>query len=147
MSRDQRHNESSTEADDPYASVVEDSQNTLDSKKESARQRKWNQLKGKFKHQKAALKQGFMMGAMVGGGMGLVMGLYAAVQYRSIIVLPISILASAGSFGFFMACGTLIRTQDFDENAQINLLRYNVKEMRYETAIPMWQMKYMSNRM
>ncbi len=144
MSRDQRD---TPEVDDPYASVVDDTQNTLESKKESARQRKWNQLKGKFKHQKVALQQGFMMGAMVGGGMGLVMGLYAAVQYRSFIVLPISILASAGSFGFFMACGTLIRTHESDENAQLNLLRYNVKEMRYESAVPLWQIKYMSNRM
>ena len=52
-----------------------------------------------------------MMGALVGAGFGGVLGAYQAVQMRSFLVMPISMIVSGGSFGFFMGLGMTIRTQ------------------------------------
>jgi len=146
MSRNNKKDTVSTvEDDDPYAQIAQDNTNTLEAtQKESSRMRKWNKLKQRFNHDKQAVKQGFMMGCMVGGGFGLVMGLVAAFQYKSLLVIPLTTLGSAASFGFFMACGTFIRTHPFDENAQLNLIRYNMAEAKYEASVPMWKLKYMN---
>lgn len=135
---------SNIEEDDPYAQIAQDNTNTLETtQKESSRMRKWNKLKARFQNDKQAVKQGFMMGCMVGGGFGLVMGIMAAFQYRSLLVIPLTCVGSAASFGFFMACGTFIRSHPMEENAQLNLIRYNVAEAKYEVGVPMWQLKYM----
>lgn len=49
------------------------------------------------------------MGAGVGGMMGAAVGTYQAVQMRSFLPIPVSILASGTSFGFFMGLGMTIR--------------------------------------
>ena len=149
MSRSNKKDTTPIEDDDPYARVAQESTNVLESEaqKESARQRKWNKLKQRFQMNKQALKQGFLMGSMVGGGFGLVMGIYAGIQYRSLLIVPLTAITSAASFGFFMACGTLIRTHPLDCNGELNLLTYNLKEQTLGPAIPMWQMKYMKQYM
>lgn len=55
------------------------------------------------------MKASFIMGSMVGGGFGACIGLYNAFKYRSWIMFPIITISSAGSFGFFLMCGSLIR--------------------------------------
>lgn len=146
MSKNKQQDTLHVEDDDPYANIAQESANTLETegKKESARSKKWNKLKQNFGMKKQAIKQGFLMGSMVGGGFGLIMGIYAGIQYRSLVVVPLTALGSAASFGFFMACGTLIRSHQFDDNVQLDFVRYNVKEEKYEQGVPLWKVKYMN---
>lgn len=132
--------------DDPYASVATDKDLSIETtKKESARSRKWNQFMQRFEMAKAGMYQSFLMGAMVGGGFGLVFGLWNAITYKSFLVLPIAVITSGASFGFFMACGSLIRTHPLNNlNGNPNLLTYNSLTNRIE-EVPLWKMKYMNS--
>ena len=51
------------------------------------------------------------MGALVGGGFGGVMGTYQAIQMRSIVVIPMAMIGSGVSFGFFMGLGMCLRSE------------------------------------
>ena len=55
---------------------------------------------------------GFKMGALVGGAFGGVMGTYQAIQMRSFMVIPIAMVGSGVSFGFFMGLGMTLRSGD-----------------------------------
>ena len=151
MSKSDKNNKSPVLAeDDPYAQVISESkENTLEGpKKETAREKKWRQLTQKFETAKVHMKTSFMMGAMVGGGFGLVFGLYSAVANRSLLIIPLATISSAVSFGFFLACGSLIRMDD-----NINFKQYNLhsKTVKYDaitnqyiiTDDAFWKMKYM----
>jgi len=50
------------------------------------------------------------MGFLVGSGFGLVSGIWVAWTYGKVSMIPISMLVSGGSFGFIMACGSVIRS-------------------------------------
>ena len=50
-----------------------------------------------------------MTGGAVGGIFGGLMGLIQAVRMRSFMVIPISMIATGTSFGFFMGLGMTIR--------------------------------------
>ena len=39
-------------------------------------------------------------------------GTYAAVAYKHILYLPIAVIQAGGAFGFFLACGTVIRCDE-----------------------------------
>ena len=52
------------------------------------------------------------MGALVGGAFGGVMGTYQAIQMRSFMVIPIAMVGSGVSFGFFMGLGMTLRSGD-----------------------------------
>ena len=52
------------------------------------------------------------MGALVGGAFGGVMGTYQAIQFRSFAVIPMAMIGSGVSFGFFMGLGMTIRSQE-----------------------------------
>jgi len=58
------------------------------------------------------LGNGFAIGAMLGSAIGTMYGTYAAIAHRHILYLPIAIVTSAGGFGFFLACGTVIRCDE-----------------------------------
>ena len=51
------------------------------------------------------------MGAVVGGIFGGLTGLYYAVQTRSLMYIPMIMLTSGGSFGFFMGVGMIMRSE------------------------------------
>ena len=50
-----------------------------------------------------------MIGCMVGGTFGALAGIFSAVQYRSFLLVPASVIITGLSFGFFMGCGSIIR--------------------------------------
>lgn len=58
------------------------------------------------------LQNGFMIGASLGGAVGFLYGTWAAVAYRHVLYLPIAVLQAGGGFGFFLACGTVIRCEE-----------------------------------
>jgi hypothetical protein len=146
MSDRKKKEEVNISDDDPYASVAAEKDVSVDStSKESARSRKWNQFWQKLEMAKAGMYQSFLMGSMVGGGFGLVFGLYNAITYKSFLVLPIAVITSGASFGFFMACGSLIRTSPMNYgNLNPNLMTYNPLTNRVE-EVPLWKMKYMNS--
>ncbi|XP_953457.1 uncharacterized protein TA11355 [Theileria annulata] len=49
-----------------------------------------------------SIKLGWKMGGAVGGIFGTLTGVYAAVRHRSFIIIPISTIGGAVSFGFFL---------------------------------------------
>ena len=49
------------------------------------------------------------MGAMVGGAFGGILGTWQAIQMRSMMMIPISMIGSGVSFGFFMGLGMTFR--------------------------------------
>ena len=58
------------------------------------------------------LQSGFMIGGALGGAFGFMYGAYAAVVYKHILYLPIAVVQAGGAFGFFLACGTVIRCDE-----------------------------------
>jgi len=58
------------------------------------------------------LQSGFMIGGALGGAFGFMYGCYAAVVYKHILYLPIAVVQAGGAFGFFLACGTVIRCDE-----------------------------------
>ena len=53
-----------------------------------------------------------MIGCMVGGSFGFIVGCYQAVVTRSILIIPVSTIISGLSFGFFLGCGSMIRSEN-----------------------------------
>ncbi|CAD8126634.1 unnamed protein product [Paramecium sonneborni] len=96
---------------------------------ETARQRKWRIVKRKFAEVQVYAKQGFIMGSLVGGGFGLVTGLWAAVQYKKLSMIPISVIVSGGSFGFIMACGSMIRNDELIAGEYQQHFKFNNQEV------------------
>lgn len=107
--------QSQLEDDDPYSKLLHEDDNKLKiPEKESARARKLRLLKGKSKEMYANFANGFLIGSLVGGSFGTIIGLYTAVVNRSILLLPLSAIISAASFGFFLGVGSMIRNDEFD---------------------------------
>jgi hypothetical protein len=48
--------------------------------------------------------EGFIMGALVGGGFGFIVGCWTAISMKKLYIIPVSTVISGGTFGFFMAC-------------------------------------------
>jgi len=63
------------------------------------------------------LQSGFMIGASLGGAFGFMYGAYAAIKFKHVLYLPIAVIQAGGAFGFFLACGTVIRCDEkqFDD--------------------------------
>ncbi len=64
---------------------------------------------------------GFKLGALIGGTFGTVIGAYYSFAYRSIIYLPAFALSSGMSFGFFMAIGTVVRSDSWEAKDPENM--------------------------
>ncbi|EAN32180.1 hypothetical protein TpMuguga_04g00826 [Theileria parva strain Muguga] len=56
-----------------------------------------------------SIKLGWKMGGAVGGIFGTLTGVYAALKHRSLVIIPISTIGGAVSFGFFLGCGMIVR--------------------------------------
>ena len=54
---------------------------------------------------------GMKMGFMIGGIFGGLMGLVTYARSRNFLHIPIMIVATGGSFGFFLGIGTLVRSE------------------------------------
>ena len=63
-------------------------------------------------------QQGFMLGATVGGIFGGIIGTFYAISTRQILILPMSIIGTGCSFGFFMGIGMILRTQMESNNSE-----------------------------
>ena len=61
------------------------------------------------------LQSGFMIGASLGGAFGFLYGTYAAIKFKHVLYLPIAVVQAGGAFGFFLACGTVIRCEEKQE--------------------------------
>ena len=72
-------------------------------------EKKWARMTGSTGASFNNFKMGFMMGSMVGGGFGAVMGCYQAYVNRTLLLIPLTMIASGGSFGFFMGLGMTFR--------------------------------------
>ena len=78
--------------------------------------------------------QGFKMGAVVGGIFGGMTGLYYAFQTRTFMYIPMIMLTSGGSFGFFMGIGNIMRSEmegstcANEEEGEYSVLTLSVKE-------------------
>ena len=118
--------------DDPYDSLLDsNAEDTLKSpEQESARERKWRKLKTKFSQLSQQVQQGFFMGSVIGGTFGAIIGVYQAVVTRRLIMIPLSALISGGSFGFILACGSAIRSDELENNREFVL------------QDPYWKLKY-----
>jgi len=58
---------------------------------------------------------GFSLGAALGGAVGFAYGAFAAVKYKHVLYVPISVLQMGGAFGFFLMCGTVIRCDELPQ--------------------------------
>ena len=56
-------------------------------------------------------QQGFKLGATVGGIFGGIIGTFYAISSRQFLILPMSMIGTGCSFGFFMGIGMILRTQ------------------------------------
>lgn len=59
-----------------------------------------------------SVKMGMKMGCAVGGIFGGLTGTYAAFTNRNFLILPLSVVGGALSFGFFLGCGMVIRCEE-----------------------------------
>lgn len=96
--------------------------------------RKMKRLFGTVGQMKTMFFQGFKMGAVVGGIFGGLTGLYYAFQTRSFMYIPMIMLTSGGSFGFFMGVGNIMRsemessTSANEEEGEYSIVTLAVKE-------------------
>ncbi|CAE7340027.1 unnamed protein product [Symbiodinium microadriaticum] len=66
------------------------------------------------------IQLGAKMGASVGGCFGLLTGAWVAITQRNLLVLPVSVIGGAVSFGFFLGCGMIIRCEEQKGGAMVH---------------------------
>ena len=64
-------------------------------------------------HTARAIPQGAT--ASIGGAAGFLYGTWAAIKHKHVLYLPAAIIQVGGLFGFFLACGTVIRCEEKPE--------------------------------
>lgn len=105
-------------------------------------QRKARKIKKIFGEFWVLGKSGAMMGGLVGGIMGFIGGCVQAYSSKSLIFIPISMLASGFFFASLMAVGSCLRTEDgklyvmqeyawIDKSGQIHFfqMKHSIKEI------------------
>ena len=80
--------------------------------KNSYMKKKLNRMFGTSTEVKALIINGFKTGAILGSAIGLVFGLGISLKSKNFMILPMAVLSSAASFGFFMSIGATIRTNN-----------------------------------
>ncbi len=131
----------SKDDDDPYSKYMDDEDNTIKTpEKESARSRKFRILKEKATMLYGNAINGFIVGGLVGGSFGLIVGTYTAITHRSLLIIPASTIISGLSFGFFLACGSMIRSDDRDDsNIPLNILKMDKEaKISHFSNDPFW---------
>ncbi|CAK9005717.1 unnamed protein product [Durusdinium trenchii] len=74
------------------------------------------------------IQLGAKMGATVGGCFGLLTGAWVAVTQRNPLVLPVSVVGGAISFGFFLGCGMIVRCEEKAASSQyLELMQLDAK--------------------
>ncbi|CDR97373.1 hypothetical protein, conserved [Babesia bigemina] len=63
----------------------------------------------------ASVKMGFKMGGAVGGIFGGITGLYTGLRHRNLMILPVSMIGGAVSFGFFLGAYKLLSYHDMQD--------------------------------
>jgi Reactive mitochondrial oxygen species modulator 1 len=71
--------------------------------------KKMARMFGTSNEMKGVMLNGFKSGAILGGIIGMVFGVGLAVKSKSFAVIPLAMVTSAASFGFFMCIGATIR--------------------------------------
>ena len=86
--------------------------------------RKMKRIFGGANDAKKMFLYGFKFGAMVGGSFGGVFGTFYAIKHRQFMYIPIAMLSSGCSFGFFMGLGFILRNQMLSyAPTQINMVK------------------------
>lgn len=75
----------------------------------TTREKKVMMISTKFSELSNQAVNGFTMGALVGGAMGSMIGIWTMMKTRKPIVLPISIISTGSFLGFVMMCGSVVR--------------------------------------
>mmetsp|Transcript_16235 Transcript_16235/g.47340 ORF Transcript_16235/g.47340 Transcript_16235/m.47340 type:complete len:133 (-) Transcript_16235:455-853(-) len=105
---------SEDKGDDKYA--VEDFSKYLpDSAKKDQPSQQWQfptQTPSRVSACFERIKTGAMLGGALGGSFGFLYGTYAAIAYRHILYVPISVVQAGFGFGLFLACGMVIRCEE-----------------------------------
>jgi hypothetical protein len=70
------------------------------------------------------IKTGAMIGGAIGGSFGFMYGTYAAIAYRHILYIPISVVQVGFGFGLFLACGMVIRCDELPANGRRPMVNY-----------------------
>ena len=73
-------------------------------------ERKMTRLFGSGVNTTVMFTQGFMMGGLVGCGIGLAAGTFSAIKYRQFSLIPLSMIASGSMFGCLMGIGGVTRS-------------------------------------
>ena len=107
---------------DPYDQFLTHSFNRLEAPKiQIARRRKWRNFQAHANRLFSKALNGFVSGAMVGSSIGLLFGIYYGVQNKSLLIVPLSAIISGCSFGFFAACGSMVKSQEIPRKKLILL--------------------------
>lgn len=67
------------------------------------------------------IKTGAMLGGALGGSVGFLYGTYAAIAYRHILYIPITVVQAGFGFGLFLACGMVIRCDELPANRRLSV--------------------------
>ncbi|KAL4468865.1 hypothetical protein ABPG72_008792 [Tetrahymena utriculariae] len=141
------NNNNSDKQADLYAYLEEDNTNVLETpKKVSSREKKLKILQNQLGQLQSQAQNGFIMGCAVGGMMGAIIGTWAAIKTRKLVVLPLSIVSSGGFFGFMMMCGSIIRTDSeniYNSNNSQYLQSNTVLDRHINKTF--WEIKYAAN--
>eukprot|EP00357_Protocruzia_adherens_P029669 CAMPEP_0114994634 /NCGR_PEP_ID=MMETSP0216-20121206/13252_1 /TAXON_ID=223996 /ORGANISM="Protocruzia adherens, Strain Boccale" /LENGTH=153 /DNA_ID=CAMNT_0002358525 /DNA_START=29 /DNA_END=490 /DNA_ORIENTATION=+ len=110
--------------------------------KESRWARKKARFSSKLGEKSETMKQGFKMGFMIGGGLGAALGTYQAIVTRSLLPIPLFVVTSGVSFGFFLSIGTIVRTEPASLEDIERRANNNENGVQMLSNAPLWVQRY-----